>query len=75
MKHLLIALFIASGTAAPTFAAEEKTECDKLVALFVELGRRSGETVSEAEARAKVLSENPTEAECAAMLALFPAQE
>lgn len=70
---VLCAVFCAQTSFAQS--TEEPSGCDALVALFIELGERSGETVSEAEARAEVLSENPTEAECLAMLALFEAQK
>ena len=69
----LCALLLATPGLAQSSA--EETSCDRLVALFIELGARSGETVTEAEARAEVLSENPTEADCQAMLALFEAQK
>ena len=49
--------------------------CDQLVALFIELAERSGETVTEAEARTEVMAENLTDAECAAMQALFAGQQ
>lgn len=62
---------------APAFAqtTTEGSSCDALIALFIELGELSGETVTEAEARAEVMSENPSEAECQAMLSLFEAQK
>ncbi|MEO0722160.1 MAG: hypothetical protein AAFY43_08435 [Pseudomonadota bacterium] len=61
--------------AAPLAAETPKTQCEELIDLFIELGERSGETVTLEEARAEVMSENPTDEECAAMLSLFPAQD
>ncbi|MEL6689392.1 MAG: hypothetical protein AAFP28_03655 [Pseudomonadota bacterium] len=70
-----LALLVGSADAQTNSSGEELAPCDQLVALFMELARRSGSPVSEAEARQEVLQDNPTQAECAAMLALFPPLE
>lgn len=77
MKLFLAATLLTLMTLQPALAAssDDMPFCDRLVALYMELAKRSGETVTEAQTRAEVLSENPTEAECAAMLALFETQK
>ncbi|WP_299692700.1 hypothetical protein [uncultured Tateyamaria sp.] len=77
MKILLCGAGLAILVATPTFAdtLENKPACEELIALFIVLAEKSGETVSNASAQAEVMSENPSDAECAAMLALFPRQE
>jgi len=74
-RWTLVLCTILCGQPGFAQSTTEVSNCDALVALFVELAARSGETVSEAEARVELLSENPTEAECQAMLALFEAQK
>ncbi|MEO0917560.1 MAG: hypothetical protein AAFY31_11360 [Pseudomonadota bacterium] len=76
MYHCLTAALLASLMTSPAFAegSEDVSNCDQLIMLFIELGNMSGETVTEDEARAEVMSENPSEAECAAMLAMFEGQ-
>ncbi|MEL6889071.1 MAG: hypothetical protein AAFO86_10230 [Pseudomonadota bacterium] len=76
MKHLLLAAMLLPLTVAHAAAndLDDKPACQQLVALFMELAERSGEVVTEDEARAEVMSEDPGDAECAAMLALFPQQ-
>lgn len=77
MKHRIFAALCAWLLLQPAFAdsSGEGGMCDRLVTLYIELGERSGQTVTKAQARAVVLSESPSEAECAAMLALFEAQK
>lgn len=58
--------------ATPSFAQSPHPACEELVLLFIELGKRSGQDVTLEQARAEVLSENPSNEECQAMLALFP---
>ena len=67
-----LAAFVAVLMPVQGHSQQTQSQCDELVALYVELAERSGETVTLEEARAKVLSENPTDAECGMMLALFP---
>ncbi|MEL7091126.1 MAG: hypothetical protein AAFN94_05260 [Pseudomonadota bacterium] len=75
MRAVIVAGAVALALAGPVAAqGTGMPNCDKLIALFIELAKRSGETVTEAQARAEVMSENPSDADCAAMLALFPAQ-
>ncbi|MEO0670030.1 MAG: hypothetical protein AAFZ99_19105 [Pseudomonadota bacterium] len=76
MKHLLLGAILLPLTVAHAAASDldNKPACQQLVALFMELAERSGEVVTEAEARAEVMSENPADSDCAAMLALFPQQ-
>ena len=77
MKHCLIAFLFAVLLTLPEFAEakEDLSNCDQLVALFIELAERSGETVTKEQAKAEVMSENPSQAECGAMLALFESQK
>lgn len=56
-------------------STDDKPKCEELVALFIELGERSGQTVTRDQAVAEVMSENPTDAECGMMLSLFPKQD
>ena len=76
MKHLTTAMFVLAVPLPQAAPAQDDTmsNCEKLVALFVELADRSGETVTQAEAQAEVMSENPSEQECAAMLEMFAGQ-
>ena len=73
MIRLLATAFFASLATLPANAdaTANKPACKELVALYLELAKRSGETVSETEATREVMAENPGNAECAAMLALF----
>lgn len=77
MKNCLTASLLSALLTFPAFAEskEDMSNCDQLVALFIELGKRSGETVTAEQAKAEVMSENPSEAECGAMLALFESQK
>lgn len=77
MKHMLATalLLILFATGAGATDAASAKPCDQMVALFIKLAKLSGDTVTEAEARAEVLADNPTQAECAAMLAMFEAQK
>ena len=72
---LCVSIFCLLAAQASAQNSTDAPNCEKLVALYIELAKRSGETVTEASARAEVLSDNPTDAECAAMLALFPSVE
>ncbi|WFE91746.1 hypothetical protein K1718_10405 [Roseibium porphyridii] len=77
MKMLCLAALTLSLSAAVSVASETDTKltCEKLVALYIELGKSSGQAVSKEAARAAVMSENPSDADCAAMLALFSKQK
>nr|WP_319386682.1 hypothetical protein [uncultured Roseibium sp.] len=65
---LALSLYVA---AAKADGKDAKPTCEKLIALYIELGKSSGQAVSKEAARAAVMSENPSDADCAAMLALF----
>lgn len=74
MKQTLfpVALFGLSLSVATAGTLEGKPACKQLVDLYIYLGEQSGEVVSEAAATAEVMSGAPSNADCAAMLALFP---
>ena len=76
MKNLFFGAVLATLPCALVAAddLDTKPACQELIALFIELAERSGETVTPAQARAEVMSENPANSDCAAMLALFPKQ-
>jgi len=76
LKSILTAAVLVAllSQAAIAEGSDEIAPCDQLVALFIKLAEKSGETVTEAEARAEVMSESPSEAQCAAMQALFEGQ-
>lgn len=73
MKHLLVAATVLTLSLPHTALAQSETppKCQELITLFIELADRSGETVTPQAARAEVMSENPSDQECAAMLELF----
>lgn len=56
----------------PMAQAQDRPACKALEAVFVELGKRSGEVPTDAQVKEAVYGENPTNADCQAMLALFP---
>ena len=76
MKMACLAVLALSLSATATKANETDTKptCEKLISLYIELGKSSGQAVSKEAARAAVMSENPSDADCAAMLALFSKQ-
>lgn len=76
MKMVCLAALALSLSAAAAIANETDTKptCEKLIALYIELGKSAGQAVSKEAARAAVMSENPSDADCAAMLALFSKQ-
>ena len=55
--------------------SRDKPACKKLEALYISLAEKSGETASEADVKEAVYGENPSNADCAMMLSLFPAQD
>ncbi|MEL6882916.1 MAG: hypothetical protein AAFP87_00300 [Pseudomonadota bacterium] len=73
MKHLFAsACVLILSLPQPAWAQTQDTpKCQELIALFLELAERSGETVTPQAARAEVMAENPTDQECAAMIELF----
>ncbi|WP_306144699.1 hypothetical protein [Roseibium sp. MMSF_3412] len=74
MVCLAVLALSLSAAAAKSNGTDTKPNCEKLVALYIELGKSSGQAVSKAAARAAVMSETPSDADCAAMLALFSKQ-
>ncbi len=58
--------------ATPSGAQSPPPACEELIQLYIELAERSGQVITAGQARAEVMSENPTNEECGAMLALFP---
>ncbi|MCH2078126.1 MAG: hypothetical protein MK180_14815 [Rhodobacteraceae bacterium] len=75
LSALAFVFAMGAASAETDTTGQERAPCNELVALFMELARRSGQPASEAEARQEVLEDNPSQSECASMLALFPPLE
>jgi len=74
--RLLCSFAIVLSTSLTAIAQTgDRPACKALKELYVELAKRSGVTPSQTEIEEAVYGENPTNAECQAMLALFPVQE
>ncbi len=69
---VMLTLSPINAAGAETMA--DRPACKELEALYAELGERAGEPPSEAEIQAAIYDENPTNADCRAMLALFAMQ-
>jgi len=70
----VLGLFVMAS-ARSLFADEtgiERPSCKALEEVYIAIAEAAGEKVSETELQAAIYSENPTDAECAAMLAMFP---
>ncbi|MEP2715930.1 hypothetical protein [Pseudophaeobacter sp.] len=74
MEKLIVASIMAVSFLAQTALASEQAmpDCEKLKAVYLEIAKRAGEVLSEAEAHAAVYSAAPTNEDCKIALQLFP---
>lgn len=76
IKIQAISATILLGLAQAGWCNEtDKPSCEKLEALYITLAEKSGEEVNEAEVKEAVYGENPSDADCALMLSLFPVSQ